>query len=447
MGLLLFLSAFFPSFINACPVSHEAYRQAERAWNTRGNSGTHRYESANFIVLADSDAFAKAVAEEAERHYAGQARYWFGKTYPRLWRRVEIRTLKADKDRTSGLTKFSFDRGEVFGWEMVVRGTEESILAEVVPHEVSHIIMALAFRRPLPRALDEGIATLWEPQDAHGFYFTRLKNESQMRSLSRLLRHAEYPRDMEALYDLYAYGMKLADYLLRYDDPKNSSALLPASYPSQSRFRLLNLIKEAHRRGWEAAFEYVYGKSLSSIQREFETYAYSENVSGNSDAQNQWQPVTADYLIQLLVNRLPRPLVERKRWIPDRRYNVEQVSRDKEPVEIPSAQKSEPPANPVRIVYFGATWCGPCLQLKPRLLRLKSLGYPIEIYDVDEHPELATKYGARDLPTTYFFGRTEQIASRYKVEVRKLGDESFVAAIGLTTAVDKLTYEFYERTQ
>ncbi|MCK9579533.1 MAG: thioredoxin [Methanoregula sp.] len=58
-------------------------------------------------------------------------------------------------------------------------------------------------------------------------------------------------------------------------------------------------------------------------------------------------------------------------------------------------------SKPVLFDFF-ATWCGPCRMQTPILEELaKTMGDAIEIrkVDVDEHMDLAEKYGIRVVPT------------------------------------------------
>lgn len=60
----------------------------------------------------------------------------------------------------------------------------------------------------------------------------------------------------------------------------------------------------------------------------------------------------------------------------------------------------------IEIVYFYATWCGPCKLMSKTLAELLQL-YPdrcvVTKYDVDEHPALATKHKITKLPTLLLY--------------------------------------------
>lgn len=52
----------------------------------------------------------------------------------------------------------------------------------------------------------------------------------------------------------------------------------------------------------------------------------------------------------------------------------------------------------MRILRFTASWCQPCKMLAKTLEETNTL-IPIEVIDIDVHPELATDYGVRGVPT------------------------------------------------
>ena len=51
-----------------------------------------------------------------------------------------------------------------------------------------------------------------------------------------------------------------------------------------------------------------------------------------------------------------------------------------------------------KIVGFTASWCGPCKMLAKTLEEVESK-LPIEVVDIDTHPEVAAEFGIRGVPT------------------------------------------------
>lgn len=67
--------------------------------------------------------------------------------------------------------------------------------------------------------------------------------------------------------------------------------------------------------------------------------------------------------------------------------------------------RKQPPVNwhtRGEVLFFNATWCGPCQQMKPIVTSLRREGYHLRDIDVDRHRELAQKYGIRSVPTFVF---------------------------------------------
>lgn len=51
-----------------------------------------------------------------------------------------------------------------------------------------------------------------------------------------------------------------------------------------------------------------------------------------------------------------------------------------------------------KILRFTASWCQPCKMLA-KYLEGAELGMPIEVVDIDVHPEMLEEYGIRGVPT------------------------------------------------
>ena len=52
-----------------------------------------------------------------------------------------------------------------------------------------------------------------------------------------------------------------------------------------------------------------------------------------------------------------------------------------------------------KILYFTATWCGPCKALSPTVDGLIAEGLPFQKIDIDNDQSLSNQYDVRSVPT------------------------------------------------
>ncbi len=135
---------------------------------------------------------------------------------------------------------------------MRVQGTEQRILDSVLPHEVTHTILATHFRRPLPRWADEGACTtvehMAEKKKQQNMLITFLKTNKGI-SFSQMFAMKDYPPDV---LPLYAQGYSLARFLI----------------DQGGRKKFVNFVGDGLRReDWTGAIARNYGyKSLGQLQ-------------------------------------------------------------------------------------------------------------------------------------------------------------------------------------
>jgi hypothetical protein len=202
------------------------------------------FRTPNFVVNAPDADTAKQVAQTAERCRVELAKEWLGHTLPNWTKPCDV-NVHVGQVGAGGATKFAFDRGEVFGWNMQVQGTLERILDSVIPHEVSHTIFACYFRRPLPRWADEGAATLVEHESERQRQILTLKqvfDTPRRIPLKKLLTITEYPADMKDVLTLYAQGYSLADFLVQLGGKKE----------------YLDFLNDAFKKNWDVALKKHY---------------------------------------------------------------------------------------------------------------------------------------------------------------------------------------------
>jgi hypothetical protein len=172
------------------------------------------YPTTNFVVDAPTLEMARKIGDAAERYRHDLAIEWTGKVMPTWSQRCPIKARVAANLGAGGETSFVFERGEVFGWQMMIQGSLERILDSVLPHEVTHTIFACHFRQPLPRWADEGACTSVEHASERAkqqkMLIEFLKRGRGI-SFSRMFVMKEYPHD---ILPLYSQGYSLARYLL-----------------------------------------------------------------------------------------------------------------------------------------------------------------------------------------------------------------------------------------
>ncbi|MDC0569491.1 thioredoxin [Candidatus Pelagibacter sp.] len=61
--------------------------------------------------------------------------------------------------------------------------------------------------------------------------------------------------------------------------------------------------------------------------------------------------------------------------------------------------------NKILLIDFWATWCGPCTQIAPTLEEISEEMKEVTIakHNIDEEPNLPTKFGVRGIPTMLLF--------------------------------------------
>ncbi len=173
------------------------------------------YRTPNFVINTASPQLAERFGKAAEEYRKELAASWLGKEMPEWSAPCPITVHVGENLGAGGETSFVFDRGEVFGWRMTIQGPADRILDSVLPHEITHMVFASHFRRPLPRWADEGAASSVEHDSEkrkHQRMLQKFLRTGRGIAFNRMFAMTEYPRDV---MPLYAQGYTVAEFLIQ----------------------------------------------------------------------------------------------------------------------------------------------------------------------------------------------------------------------------------------
>ena len=200
------------------------------------------YPTQNFYVEAPTPEIAKQVGDYAEHYRREKAVQWLGHEMPNWGQRCPLR-VTVTMNGSGGATSFAFDRGQILSMDMHIEGTLDRLLASVLPHEVTHTVLAYYFRCPVPRWADEGGSVLSEDdvERARHDQMVRqiLNTPGRAIPLRRLFAMRDYPRDVMVLY---AEGYSVTSFLVG----------------ASSRQAFLTFLAQGMRGDWDGAVRTHY---------------------------------------------------------------------------------------------------------------------------------------------------------------------------------------------
>jgi hypothetical protein len=175
------------------------------------------FETTNFVIDAPNADLARRFGEAAEKYRREKALDWLGREMPPWPERCPV-FVKLEMGAAGGATTFTFgnrgNRPVVTSQRMEIKGDAKQLLSSVLPHEVTHTVLAHHFGRAVPRWADEGGSVLSENEEerfSHDIRCRELLNAGRGIILRTLFRMAEYPRDMIVLY---AQGYSITAFLV-----------------------------------------------------------------------------------------------------------------------------------------------------------------------------------------------------------------------------------------
>ncbi len=326
----------------ACPTLRVAVRAIAKLLLAMLLLQAPRVWAQNFSV---AEPELRTVAEAARER---SAKFWSGKSLPGSWSAPCPVQWSTRSGPGSGLTGFQIQNGEVFGWQMTLRGDRNTVLYDVIPHEVDHAVRASLCRRPLPRWLDEGCASLVESETSHELLRRQRQTATATRLTPTTIDRLSYPTSADDTARLYAEGFSLVEYLLSRGTPHDLLRVQLATEPPSR-----SLVQ-------------VYRTELPQL------------LSG-------WQ------------------IWEQRRLTTGTRCDCVNCPWHRRP-NIPSGPSSPTASSRPTLTIWTASWCTPCQQFHRDLAnqpnyrtRLESR-FQLVIRDLDQSLSLAAQEGIRTVP-------------------------------------------------
>jgi len=186
------------------------------SWVTSAQAANFRTQ--NFIIQAPTPQLANAVGMAAEKYRRDLAIHWLGSELAPWPTPCPIQVIAGPNLAAQGVT--TYNRAPVRDFQMEVVGTPERILDSVLPHEVTHTILATHFGRPLPRWADEGICTTVEHPAERNKHEAKLREFLRSRrgiAMNQLFLLTEYPSDV---LPMYAQGYSVCRFLIEQQDAR-----------------------------------------------------------------------------------------------------------------------------------------------------------------------------------------------------------------------------------
>ncbi|MBW3541652.1 MAG: hypothetical protein KY476_15390 [Planctomycetes bacterium] len=207
-----------------------------------------KFDTENFEVTAPTTEIARRIAYCAEDLRRNIALEWLGSELPSWEGRCPVRVY-IEPRANRGETSYRLRNGRADQWQMSVHGSPERIVEAVLPHEISHAVLATHFGRALPRWADEG-AALFDEGTADRLRKIELAHQMAAHvsrgpqiHLRELMSLEEYPRDSGRMLAMYARSLLLTEFLVA----------------PGGRRTYLDFLDTSHREGWDVALHTHYG--------------------------------------------------------------------------------------------------------------------------------------------------------------------------------------------
>ena len=234
-------------------------------------------ETMHFRVMhLQSREVGEKVARVAEAARLASARKWLGEPLAAWPTRCDIYVYNTAEDyararnqspQCPGHSTMPMEGDRVLSRRIDVHCDDPNYAIGVLPHEVTHVVLAGRFPGPLPRWADEGMAVLSEPRDRVERHLRNLPNHAQQEQLfniGQLMQLDNYPEPAR-VGAFYAQSVSLVDYLTNLRGPVVFSQFLAEGMRGNS---------------YEAALQKHYKlKSYEDLHASWQRHAFGDEAA------------------------------------------------------------------------------------------------------------------------------------------------------------------------
>ncbi len=254
------------------------------------SSGWQIHETANFRIYHRDARLAESAAQTAEAVRAAQGKQWGSQAASKRWMPAceiylypdgkALAAATQQPENSPGFSTMTSDGAQVVARRVNLRADHPQLLAAILPHEVTHVVLADIFTtKQIPRWADEGLAVMSEPRSEQQLRWAELSaplEAGRLFALSQLMG-MDYPDPKDwSLY--YAQSVSLTRFLVEQDSPE----------------RFIRFVLDSHQKGTEAALQDCYRiKGFTDLQDRWMEYARKQVATKTASASESTDRSTA----------------------------------------------------------------------------------------------------------------------------------------------------------
>jgi hypothetical protein len=230
-------------------------------------------QTANFrIYHRQSRVFAEKMAQTAERTRTALLEKWFSEE-PWTWAEPcelylydnphEYSVATAAPPQSPAHTRIDTDGVRILSRRIHLHGANAEMLRSILPHEVTHAVLAGRFGQRIPRWADEGMAVLTEPSDriaSHLHLLPHWRDQGLLLNARRLLELEDYP-EPRAWGSFYAQSVSLVQFLCKEKGPQTFASFL----------------RDGLKGGYSIALRRYYGWDFTELESRWQRHAFPDD--------------------------------------------------------------------------------------------------------------------------------------------------------------------------